>query len=241
MALSEDRFWEDDRRDARAQVHDRILLLSLFARLDRCGFIGDPMKVQKSVFLAEYSAARTDALAFSHPYFRWKYGPFSKELKDDYSLLSDPQFRYLEGGDQFDLSPKGSALADAFWFDVLRMEENESIRKLLETVAYHCGSKNGWVLQKEANKLRVRSAPSRDSAADKEIEETVENTPQTYEFRVLPKEPRHILVIPEEWEETLAMELQIHSEARESLKRAQADIAAGRVSEGLGLPEDAEQ
>jgi len=240
MTVAEQVLREEDQRERGQRIHDRILLLTLFARVAQQGYIGDPMKVQKTVFLVEYNAAPENMLIFHYPYFRWKYGPFSKELKDDYRLLSDSAgLGYLRELDQFDLQPKAVALAEAFWLDVVTDQRNEGIRKVLEATVASCAGKRGWDLQKKVYELKVCSALCRHTRPEERTLRTVRDTPESYEFFLVPPAPRQTLVIPQDWKETLSIELAEHSEARKSLERAEADIAAGRVEDGI-FPADVE-
>ena len=240
MSSHEHYLERNDPREPATRIQDRILLLSLFARLDHYGYIGDSMKVQKTVFLVEYNAAPESMLIFNYPYFKWNHGPFSKALKDDYRLLSDPAgLGYLDASDQFDLTPKAVTLAEAFWLDVVTDQRNQGIRKVLEATVASCAEKRGWDLQTRVYDLKVYSGKSKHTPPAERKMMTVRDTPLSREFFLVPPEPRQTLVMPEGWEETLWIELAECSQARESLKSAKADIAAGRVEDGI-FPADLE-
>ncbi|MBE9566090.1 MAG: hypothetical protein IMF16_05020 [Proteobacteria bacterium] len=226
-----------DPREPATRIQDRILLLSLFARLTHYGYIGDPVKVQKTVFLVQYNAALSKMQVFAHPYFRWEYGPFSKELKDDYRLLSGP-LDYVLDREEFQMTDKGSDLAEAFWLDVLKDSRNAEICQVLEATARKWAGNRGGDIQRAVYKLRVRSAPSRHSAADEEVYRTVEDTRKSYEFLLVPRSPRCRPFIPEGWAETLAVELGENSDARDSLRQAERDVLGGHVRGGDPIPAD---
>jgi len=228
----------DDPRPSGVRVQDRILLLALMWRLSQHGYIGDPIKVQKTVFLAEYEAGAKGSVVFRYPYFRWDYGPFSKELRNDCRLLSDT-LGYMEEGDWYVIRPDGSSLAEAFWLDVLADQRNRSIRELLEDIAKSCAQRPGGYIQKRVYGLTVPSAPPgrrRDVAS-----RTVSDTPKGYDFLLLPARPKCQTFLPYEWEEVLAVELAEQSEARDSLRRAENDFRTGRVRVGDPIPPGLEE
>ena len=74
-------------------IVDRLLLLYLLIRNRRKGFsvsgnsFGRQLKLQKLLYWVEFEMNSTGYKGLNYNFFKWKYGPFAKEIYDDTAHL----------------------------------------------------------------------------------------------------------------------------------------------------------
>lgn len=73
-------------------IKDKILLLYLISLAKKINDIEGNLKLQKLVFLTEWKLMDSDIKAFHFKFFRYRLGPFSKELLCDYNNLKEEKY-----------------------------------------------------------------------------------------------------------------------------------------------------
>ncbi len=75
-------------RSFEEQVIDKLLLLYLINKTNEYGLMGGQLKLQKLPFLSELEMNSRGIKGFNYCFFRFRYGPMSKELYNDRDILS---------------------------------------------------------------------------------------------------------------------------------------------------------
>lgn len=68
-------------------IANNLLMMYLLGKADELGTMQDNVKLQKSVFLSQKKFIDNGMKGFSYNFFRWKQGPFSKDVNIDLSSL----------------------------------------------------------------------------------------------------------------------------------------------------------
>jgi uncharacterized protein YwgA len=105
------------KRDKAQAIWDRIALLNLL-RLAQSPETVDNLKVQKLTFLSELEGINNKICVAHYPFFRYRLGPFSKELANDLTFLEkfvfvDSESRELTARGKFILEYVHSALEES--------------------------------------------------------------------------------------------------------------------------------
>jgi len=95
-------------RRNREIIQDKIMMLYLVSFVKNNHDIEGNLKFQKLFFLTEWKLMESDIKALNFKFFRYRHGPFSKELLCDYSELKEK--KYLSS--LFNLSEKAIDLLD---------------------------------------------------------------------------------------------------------------------------------
>lgn len=115
------------KRNPKEKAIDILLLMYLIKRGNKEGGIWGITKLQKLVFLVEHAMLEDRVKGFNHTYYKWKYGPFSKELYNDFDALIDEEILTEEGG--IKLTKRGKKLLKEYG-GVLR--KNEEVLQYIE-------------------------------------------------------------------------------------------------------------
>jgi uncharacterized protein YwgA len=93
----------------RERVTNILLILYLIDQANAKGQVEDELKLQKLAFLAEKDLVRRRLKALSYNFFRWLKGPFSKNLRIDFSLLAQCGFLRTDT-DKIELTEKAKEI-----------------------------------------------------------------------------------------------------------------------------------
>ena len=104
-------------------LQDKLLLLYLVSSAKKYGFMEGNLKLQKLVFLSEWQLMSANLKALHFKYFRYRYGPFSKELLcDNEELKAGGYLTY-----QFNLTEKALDFLDYAIEPIVRHGGNAEI------------------------------------------------------------------------------------------------------------------
>ncbi|MFH1224366.1 MAG: hypothetical protein V1676_01030 [Candidatus Diapherotrites archaeon] len=201
-------------RSAREKAIDNLLLLYSISEANRHGRAEGITKLVKIIFKAEHSLQKERIKAFSYPFVRYHYGPFSFELGfEDYQGLVEEGLITSNAR----LTAKGNAIlremAPVF-------EDNKEIMARIAKVVRAESGRNLAELKKEIYAMTIKTP-----AGDLPIGEMPEKTPLLIN---LPEEnAKKIFKIDEGWLETLMTYL--NAEECESLKAAAAKAKGERA------------
>lgn len=215
-----------EQRTADEVLTDTILFLCLMDRFvefgDRGNWVGDRIKVQKATFLAAHAMWERKDKGFNLTFFRYDFGPLSKQLYAVWSVLRGPSVECWFEEEEFGITERGRDLAQSFCEEVLSVGENKRYLAVLEDVAKRYTHKTSYDIQCHVYEMRVLPIGLQE-------EMTVEKTPRGYQFTQAldPHEAVSQLRVEPGWLETLAIIFNVKASA--SLARAEADFAAGRV------------
>lgn len=110
-------------RKKREIIQDKILLLYLVSFVKNNHDIEGNLKFQKLFFLTEWKLMESGIKALNFKFFRYLYGPFSKELLCDYNELKEK--KYLSS--LFNLSEKAIDLIDYIHESIKDIGNNSKI------------------------------------------------------------------------------------------------------------------
>lgn len=74
-------------RSPREVIVDRLLLMHLIDRANKKKDLYGMTKLQKLVFLTEYSMVKEGIKGFNYGFYKWHFGPFSREIYEDLDRL----------------------------------------------------------------------------------------------------------------------------------------------------------
>lgn len=130
---------------------DRVLSLLISSVADKNGGISGSLKFQKLTFLSEWELIQKGIKALHLKFFRYKWGPYSKELALDQRYLMENG--YLSGG--FVLKEKATGLLDYF---LSVASENEVNKEVIRTIIGTCeeyGKYTGLRLQRIVYDMKI--------------------------------------------------------------------------------------
>jgi uncharacterized protein YwgA len=203
------------------------MFLCLANRLTRQGVIGDGLKVQKCTFLVTLDEFRNQLKGFNLTFFRYTWGPYSKqlwELRDrliSAGLLTEEKPVEAETGGVYALTKPGRALSDDLCKDIASDQRNAPFVESIENVANQFAEQDTNSIIKHVYGLEVQRLDG--------VVQRIEDMPQKVDItRVLDSaEARAEVIIPDSWLETIA--LATSPTSRKGMDRAGADLANGRV------------
>ncbi len=210
-----------DLRTLDEQRIDAALLLALWSRAAPAGSddLGDRLRLMKLAYLGARSCAERRARGLSTSFYRWRWGPLSNEVYHAWEQLAAA--RLLQDDEHIVLTEDGASLADDFYDEVLRSEENASIRAALDEVAER------WRAQPSTGAIMdyVYSLPARSGAGNGE---TISSTALGAGLLkpLSARAAQSTISVDPGWLETLA--LLFNAPARARLREAEADFRAGR-------------
>lgn len=202
-------------RSAREKAIDNLLLLYSISEANREGSTEGITKLVKIIFKAEHALQKERIKAFSYPFVRYHYGPFSFELGfEDYQGLVEEGLITSNAR----LTAKGNAILREM---APVLDENKEILAIIARIVRAESRRNLQELKKEIYAMVVKTP-----AGSLAIKEIPEKTPLLIN---LPEEnAQKIFKIDEGWLETLMTYLNV--EECESLK-----AASGKAKEERAL------
>jgi len=121
------------------QIWDYIATLKLFEAVDKIGSVDGNLKIQKLVFLTELEGVRAHLAAMHLKFFRFTYGPYSKELANDVKSL-------IEHGiitSTKRLTKKGQFILDYIAPEIPHSTKASEAFSIIENVSNQYGKKSG--------------------------------------------------------------------------------------------------
>lgn len=204
----------------RERVTNVLLVLYLIETTNTIGNLEDELKLQKLVFLAQKKLVERGLKAFSYNFFRWRKGPFSKNLRIDLITLLETKFvrRKL---DKIELTEKAKELLK----DCTKLlNENRYFLKFIDSIVSKYSEYSPEDIKESVYALKVMVPRIRQIMTIKDIAPS-----QLILFKTSDKKARSIFSISNSWLATL--ELTFDKEAISSLERAVNDAVEGRVHE----------
>lgn len=209
------------------KLKNAAMFLCLAERLSRRGVIGDGLKVQKCTFLVTLDQFHRNLKGFNLTFFRYRWGPYSKqlwELRDwlrDSGLLEERTRSQTETGGDLALTEAGKSLAAELCAEVWSDDQNAEFVRTIENVARDFGNKDTKAVIDHVYEMEVQPLVGAKQRI-KDIANGVDIT------RVLdPAEAVAEIAIPESWLDTLAIALSRGNS--EGIRRSADDLAQGRV------------
>jgi hypothetical protein len=182
-------------RDLNPRIDEVDLVLLAYMIREASPFYGET-KVQKTSFLSELYLRDQGLSGPRFPFFRFKNGPFSKELPDALTALSNGSF--IIQSSPLKLTVMGHELAELI--DELKLiPENRALFETLDETLMHCQPRGGEQLMNEVYELEMR--PERWSEKLK-----IKDIPQNTDL-IVPATDRS-LIIPRELIELITKELE---------------------------------
>jgi hypothetical protein len=201
------------------RLSDSALSLVLLSQIPDGETIGDRLKVMKLLFLAEYRMFTERAKGLNFTFYRYKLGPFSKEVEELWDALKVSG--YLQEDEEFALTDEGRRLAHAFRADVLENATNTYFNEAISSIAQQYGRQDRNEIMARVYDMQVfdiegRRLRMRDASLGTVFTEALE-----------PSEAKMIVSIDPGWLDTLAIALD--PARRESLSRAMAQVRARKT------------
>lgn len=109
---------------------DRVLLLYLMAGCNRSGAVDGRTKLQKLTFLSEAKLMEREIDALHYKFFRYQFGPFSKDLLNDYEDLYEKDFV----SSNFTLKERADYLLDYVSDELRAYKNNKNVFETIDSV-----------------------------------------------------------------------------------------------------------
>lgn len=206
------------------RLADNAVLLTLWAESQKEAggdAVGDKLKLMKLAFLAAYPLYWDKQKALNLQFYRWKRGPMANQVYDSLSQLTERGLLLDE--ELYIVSDEGMRLSEAFQSEVLRLPENESMLREIQTVASDFARLPTHELLRRVYEMHCYTL---DSPGRKHRVSAVSHG--TDFTRILDEEEADSsLVIPPGWRITL--ELTFHPDALRNLRRGIEDVNSGRL------------
>ena len=201
-----------------ASLVDAALLLTLWRR---CAVneetLGSRTRLMKLAYLAARRCAESGQHYFSLEFHQWKYGPNSPGVVDAWNRLQ--QAGYLEEEECWEITERGSELADELYRELIGKEDYGSLRFVIDELA----AKWATISDDMSLSSHIRHMPlganGSGSVGDAELLTTLIAPPRD-------DLPMINLDSEASWVETLALSFSPQDLAR--LQRAVEDFRAGR-------------
>jgi uncharacterized protein YwgA len=132
-------------------IQDRLLQLYLISSIQKNGFIDGNLKLQKLAFLLEWQLMLNNIKALHFKYFRYRYGPFSKELQSDNQNLQTEG--YLTH--QFNLTGKAVDLLEYVIEPIAKHGANQEIFNQLEDICVAEAKTSGSKLTDKVYRMEI--------------------------------------------------------------------------------------
>ena len=139
------------------ELVDGLLTLALFHLAAPEGPVGTRLKAAKLTFIPSLAMFQDRVRAFNFSFYRYTWGPFSKQLYETWEDLQWAGLLILEpgGSGKIFLTPEGHEIAQDFIDEVLSMGENQSVLEVLSDVAQRHGRANTTTLLKRVYDIDV--------------------------------------------------------------------------------------
>lgn len=203
----------------RERVINNLLLLHLIEKCNEKGYVEDPLKLQKLVFLTQRKSVRRRAKGFSYNFFRWKMGPFSANLNEDLDLLIDGSF--LSGKYNIRLTSMAQDFLGSCR-DIL--DRNHYFSTNIKRTAGNYAKYSSDELKERVYRISVFIPRIRKSMLIKSVP-----MGNLILYRTSDRKASSKFSIDDDWLATL--EMIFDKEAIESLKRSQRDAIEGKICE----------
>lgn len=210
---SEDEFWEkvigmcmpDTDKD---KIANKLLLLYLIDSVNKQHAFLGITKLQKLVFLVENELYKKKQRALSYPFFRWDYGPMSKEIYVERKALAENGLIGKEKHIQ--ITKKGKDILSQC-FEIL--EKNQEVLKIIDRIT---------------KSYSVYEASLKDAVydvVDPFWNSRVRDIPQGFDLLINLFENQNIVEIDNEWVETLdiMMDKEAYASLIDAIKDAQVN------------------
>ncbi|MFH2021730.1 MAG: hypothetical protein ABIJ33_00400 [Patescibacteria group bacterium] len=138
-------------RNVREIVQDKIMMLFLIALAKEKSQIDGNLKFQKLFFLTEWKLMESNIKAFNFKFFRYRFGPFSKELWCDYNSLKEK--KYVNSS--FNLSDKAVDLIDYVHNSIQDIENNSEIIGLMSEICDTYSKYGGRALTQKVYNMEI--------------------------------------------------------------------------------------
>ncbi|MFQ5878913.1 MAG: hypothetical protein ACE5IZ_01900 [Dehalococcoidia bacterium] len=127
------RFW----RTEREELVDSLLTLALTHICAPTGYLGDRLKLTKLIFAATLETFRTRCKGFNFSFYRYSWGPFTKELYHTWGDLYWAGLLEVQPGSTglLGLTDEGHELAERFIREVMQRDENQPFLEVMDKVA----------------------------------------------------------------------------------------------------------
>lgn len=160
-------------------------------------------KIQKLAFLIEFRQKIKGIEGFSFKWFRWEFGPMSKEIYDLLKILRENEIITQKHGYGWVLTKKGIKLLEEFRPII---KENSEVFEVIDQIVEEFGRKSASSL-----KNYIYTSFSVGDVRLKDVDQGID--------LIMPRKGEEKkIIIPDDWLETL--EIYLDKEAYESLSRA---------------------
>lgn len=204
----------------RERVTNVLLVLYLIETTNAIGNLEDELKLQKLVFLAQKKLVERKLKAFGYNFFRWRKGPFSKNLRIDLITMSDQKFlKATREGIQ--LTSKGKELIEDSR-DIFN--GNRTFLRYIDQIIEKNAELSPDDIKEKVYSLKVMVPIIREFMSIKEVP-----LRRLILFKTSDKKAQGIFHIPSSWLATF--EIMFDKEATSSLERAVDDAIEGRAKE----------
>ncbi len=139
-------------RKNREIIQDKIMMLYLVAIAKERHQIEGNLKFQKLFFLTEWELMESNIKAFNFKFFRYRFGPFSKELLCDYCDLK--KAKYISS--LFNLSEKANDLLDYVVESMKDVGNNSEIIDLMTDICNTYAKHAGEVLKRKVYNMEIK-------------------------------------------------------------------------------------
>lgn len=204
----------------RERITNLLLLLYLVEKANAAGDVEDELKLQKLVFLAQKKLVERQLKAFSYNFFRWRKGPFSKNLRIDLLALVEAQFLRWRAN-KIELTDKAKGVLETC---SELLDENEYFLRWVNDIILEYSHYSSEEIKDLVYSLKVVVPRLRQIMTIKDIPPR-----QLILFKTADKNARMIFDIDKSWLATL--ELTFDKEALDSLSKALDDAVEGRAYE----------
>jgi hypothetical protein len=182
---------------------------------------GDRLKLMKLAFLPAYQLFREGTKALSLKFFRYKRGPYSKEVADAWDDMEAADLMVEE--ELFMVTASGRKLAAEFYDEVLTLPENAPIRIAFDQVISDYAAVDTPTLVASVYAMECFTIEHPDVAR------RIADIPRREDFTrpLRTDEAQRVIHVPLEWRSTL--ELVFHPDAKRKLQAGIRDARAGRL------------
>lgn len=167
-------------RNYEEQLVDRLFLLYIISKTnDLKGEILGATKLQKLCFLEELAFLKEEMSGLHFGFFRFKYGPFSKDLLQDHHFLMQKKHIYKS---VYKLTPDGEILLDSFVERTRNLPNNIPFFKILDNILDNIMKKWGSYTGMELKDIVYKTEILLYGRSQKKI--AIEDIPRYYDILV---------------------------------------------------------
>ena len=131
---------------------DYLLTLYLIRYSEENNYhIDGRLKFQKLMFISEINMLNKSEKGLHLKFFRYNYGPYSRELAEDYKELEKRDLIT-----NFKITSAGIEILNLLWEGVKGINKNRSIANELEKTVNHYGKYNGYALKDIVYKMKIK-------------------------------------------------------------------------------------